>query len=284
MAGRRPRVQRKHAGEGGETGEDQGHDANLRDEAEASGRDDELGQAETIGPSGRIGPEHAGEHQRAAREGVEHELHRAVFAVGGAPFCDEEIFRDDGDLVEDEEHEGIHAEEDAVNAADEREVEGEELAGALLDVPREQHTHGRRKAGEHEESQADAVGREVVADAKFGNPRHVDQALQPRGRREARGRHEDDAPGGEGRDERHDARRRGRTRPGDQREQRTGKGDVDGAGQGVHGRTNQGSSTQRTQRAQRFGDREVSFCLCELRVLCVENCIPAFMAGWPPRR
>jgi len=50
-------------------------------------------------------------------------------------FAMRKIFRDDRDFVEDEEQESVGAQEDAVDAADQGEVEGEEFAGAFLDVP-----------------------------------------------------------------------------------------------------------------------------------------------------
>ena len=43
--------------------------------------------------------------QRAAKEGIERELHRAVFFVGRSEDRDEKIFRDDDQFVENEEKE-----------------------------------------------------------------------------------------------------------------------------------------------------------------------------------
>ena len=80
---------------------------------------------------------------RAADEGIERELHCGVFAhacgcrVGRTPDRDEEILWDDGDFVEDEKQQQIEAEEDAVDAADQREIEREKFPGAVLDVPGE---------------------------------------------------------------------------------------------------------------------------------------------------
>ena len=78
-----------------------------------------------------VGGDEADEHHGAADEGVEGELHGAVLAAGRAPDGDEEVLGDDDDFVEDEEEEEIVAEEDAVDGADEQQVEGEEFFGAV---------------------------------------------------------------------------------------------------------------------------------------------------------
>ena len=59
----------------------------------------------------------------------------------------------------------------------------------MLDVPREKDAHGGGETGEHEEREADTIGREMVANAEFGNPREVDDRLES-GRRSKRGRGE----------------------------------------------------------------------------------------------
>jgi len=86
-----------------------------------------------------IGGEQADQHHGRAREGIQRKLHRAVFAAGRAPDGDEEVLGHDGDFVEDEEQEEIYGEEDSVDAADQREEEGEELVGAVVgfvaDIP-----------------------------------------------------------------------------------------------------------------------------------------------------
>jgi len=127
VAGRRPRVKGKHAREHREAKEDEGEHPNLFVAREMGRGLREIAEAEALTAGRGVGPEQTGEDERAARERIEHELHRAVFAVGGAPVRDEEIFRHDRDLIEDEERERIGAEEHAVDAADQREVERERI-------------------------------------------------------------------------------------------------------------------------------------------------------------
>lgn len=90
---------------------------------------------------------------------------------GRAPVSDQEIFRDNRDLVEDEHRERVSAQKHAEDAADEDEVKREKFTDAVLDVPREKDADGGGETGEHEEREADTVGREVVANAEFGDPR-----------------------------------------------------------------------------------------------------------------
>ena len=108
------------------------------------------------------GGDDPGEHQAASGEGVEGELHCCVFAQspgvagvyqawGRSPDRDEEILWDDGDFVEDEEQQQIEAEKDAVDAADQGQVEGEELSGAVLDVPGEKNAGGGCDPGQQDE-------------------------------------------------------------------------------------------------------------------------------------
>ena len=86
-----------------------------------------------------VGREDADENERAAEEGIERELHRAVFLVRRSPDRDEEIFRDDDELVENEEQKQIGAEKDAVGSGDDEQQPEEELVRPLLDVPGKKH-------------------------------------------------------------------------------------------------------------------------------------------------
>ena len=54
---------------------------------------------------------------------------------GRTPDRDEEIFRNDGQFVKDKQQEQIETKEHAIDAANQREIEGEELLRAVLDVP-----------------------------------------------------------------------------------------------------------------------------------------------------
>ncbi len=88
--------------------------------------------------------------------------------------ADEEVLGNDGELVKNEEQEKVEAEEDAVDAADEGEIKGEELIGAEIDVPTEENARDRGDAGEQNEHAADAVGGEQVVNAHGGHPKSVD--------------------------------------------------------------------------------------------------------------
>ena len=103
-------------------------------------------------------------------KGVEHQLHGGVFAPCRAPDRDQEILRDDGDLVEDEEQEEIEAEKDSVNRTDQHEVQSEEIFRPKLDVPGEEYACDGCDASEQDEDQADAIGGQVVFNAEVRNP------------------------------------------------------------------------------------------------------------------
>ena len=122
-----------------------------------------------------VGGEQADEHHGRADEGIERELHGAVFAARGSPDGDEEILGNDGDFVKDEEQKEIAAQKDAVDAADEREIKSEELVGAQIDVPTEENAGDGGDAGEQNEHAADAVGGEQKVNAHGWHPGHVDE-------------------------------------------------------------------------------------------------------------
>ena len=82
-------------------------------------------------------------------------------------------FGDDGEFVEDEQQEKIETEKDAINGANEDEVEGKELPGAMLDVPGKQNTRHRRDAGQQDQGEADSIGGQMAANAEFGDPIEV---------------------------------------------------------------------------------------------------------------
>ena len=173
-----------------------------------------------------VGGDEADEHHGAADEGVERQLHGAVLAARGAPDGDQEILGDDDDLVEDEEQEEIVAEEDAVDRADQQQVEGEELVGAVLDVPGEEDAGDGDDSGEQDEGEADAVGGEVVVDAEGGDPGIVGDGEQLAGAvLEERG--ERDGEAGERGQQREDARQRGAALGQQEQQQGSEKRDVD---------------------------------------------------------
>ena len=194
VTGGRPRMERKHTGEDGEAGEDEGEETDLFAAGEVRGGGGEVVQGEagngSVGDGDGVGPKETGEDEGAAGERIENELHRGVLTRDGrAPVGDQEIFRDNRDLVEDEHRKRVSTKKHAEDAADESEVEREKFADAVVDVPREKDAHGGGETGEHEECEADTIGREMVANAEFGNPREVDDRLES-GRRSKRRRGE----------------------------------------------------------------------------------------------
>ena len=110
----------------------------------------------------------------AADEGIQRQFHRAVFLAGAAPARDEKVFRDNRQLVKHEQQQQIEAQEDPIDAADEREVEGEKLLGPLLNVPGKQDSAHRRESGQNDQHEADAVCGEIVIGADRGNPIRFD--------------------------------------------------------------------------------------------------------------
>ena len=147
VAGGRPGVQRPDAGEHGEPEKQNGKGPGLELRRELKLR--ELLQIECAGLAGRdVNGDDADEDQRAAEEGIERQLHRAVFLVRGTPDRDEEIFRHDDQLVEDEEQKEIGAEKDAVGSAHDEEEPEEELVRPLLDVPGEKDRADRGQSGD----------------------------------------------------------------------------------------------------------------------------------------
>jgi hypothetical protein len=65
----------------------------------------EFHQVERVRARDNVGRDHSNQHQSTADERIEHEFHRAVLLVRGAPDCDQEILRNDREFVEDEEQE-----------------------------------------------------------------------------------------------------------------------------------------------------------------------------------
>ena len=101
---------------------------------------------EIEGAGGRVNGEDADEDERAAKEGIERQLHRAVFLVGRSPDRDQEIFRHDDQLVENEEKEEIGAEEDAVGTGHDQEQPEEEFVRPGLRPSRKKERRRPRSA------------------------------------------------------------------------------------------------------------------------------------------
>ena len=143
------------------------------------------------------------ENERAAEKGIKRQLHRAVFLVGRSPDRDEEIFRHDHQLVENEEEKEIGAEEDAVGTADDEKQPEEKFVRPLLHVPGKEDRADRGQPGHQGHRETDAVDGEMVIHPKRRHPRHADDRAEMRevgGTRKKRGEtdRESAQSGGEG--------------------------------------------------------------------------------------
>ena len=85
----------------------------------------ELIQVERTG--GDIGGDDSDENKRTAEEGVEGQLHRAVFLVGRSPDRDQEVLGHDHQLVKDKEQEQIGAQKNAEGTAYDKQEPEKEL-------------------------------------------------------------------------------------------------------------------------------------------------------------
>jgi hypothetical protein len=101
---------------------------------------------------------------------VEHQLHRCVFLAGGAPDGDQEVFGEDGDLIEEEQEHQIAGHEDPRDAAGQKQHKGEELVGTIFDVPGDQHAGEEDQGGEQHQRQADAIRPHVVMNPQLRQP------------------------------------------------------------------------------------------------------------------
>src|SRR5947207_2627229 len=92
-------------------------------------------QVESVGPSRYVDRDDTDQSERPTEEGIKRQLHRAVFLVRRTPDRDEEVFRHNDQLVEDEEEKQVGAEENAVGSAHDQEQPEKELVRPLFDVP-----------------------------------------------------------------------------------------------------------------------------------------------------
>ena len=103
----RPGVERPHASKNRKTDKDQRKTPHLKVDRQARVR--ESGERCRVAARGGVGRKQADEDHGRADEGIERELHGAVFATRGAPDGDEKVFRNDGDFVEHKKQEEIAA-------------------------------------------------------------------------------------------------------------------------------------------------------------------------------
>src|ERR1035441_7371166 len=171
MAGRGPGVKRPEAGENCEANKDQGEHEHLK-----VGRErvtGEVAEGHRLRSGDDVRGDEADEDHRTADEGVEHQLHRAIFTSRGAPDSDKEVFGDNDDFVKDEKKEQVVAEKHAVDGANEHKVKREEFLGAIFNVPGEENAGDGDDAGKQDEGETDAIYRQVILDAERRNPGHA---------------------------------------------------------------------------------------------------------------
>jgi len=116
-------------------------------------------------------PEDGEEHEDAADEGEEEELHRRVDAALAPPESDEEVHRDEHRLPEDVEEDEVERGE----RPDHRRLQDEERDAVLLDpildvVPRAEHDDGPEEGGEQDEEERHPVETDVVAEPERRRP------------------------------------------------------------------------------------------------------------------
>ena len=131
-------------------------------------------------PARHVGDENADENERAAEEGIERQLHRAVFPVGRSPDRDQEIFRHDHEFVENEEEEQIGAQENAVRTADDEQEPEKEFVRPLSRRSRKKEPRRPRSARYQDHRQADAVDREMIVHPERRNPRNANDGAEMR--------------------------------------------------------------------------------------------------------
>src|SRR5205807_6464959 len=131
-------------------------------------------------PAADIGDNNSEKNERSAKKRIERQFHRAVFLVGRTKDRDQEIFWDDDQLVEKEEEEKIGAEEYAIGAADYEQEPKEKLVRAIGDIPGKQNRADRDDSRYQNESQTDAVDREMIIHSQRRNPRDAHDGCEVR--------------------------------------------------------------------------------------------------------
>ena len=151
-----------------------------------------------------------GQHEQAAHEAVQQELHGSVGALHAAVAPDHEVDRDQHDLEEHVEQEDVGGDEDADHERLEDEDQGEvalDAAAALLVdvVPAGEDDDRHQGRGQRDQHQADAVDAHRVGDAERRDPRVRLDELEALGgvRAELQGHRDGQAQGHEREQQRH---------------------------------------------------------------------------------
>src|SRR4029450_11670699 len=131
VTSRRPGVERPNAGEDREYEKQNWERPRLEWCIELKLR--ELIQIERT--SAAVDRDDSEKNEGAAKKRIERQFHRAVFLVRRTEDRDQEIFRDDDELVEKKEEKQIGAEEDAVGTAHHQQEPEEKLFRPIFDIP-----------------------------------------------------------------------------------------------------------------------------------------------------
>src|SRR5882724_1357491 len=218
-------MKRPDAGQDGEPEEQNGEDPVLELQREL--KLCELFEIERVGAGCDINCDNADQRERAAEERIERQLHRAVFLVRRTPDRDEEILRDNDELVENEEKKKIGAQEHAVGTADDQKQPEKELVRPFLDVPRKENGTDRGQTRDQAHRQANAVDGEMIFETETLNPGEPDDCFESSVGTAFEKRLKTDSETGERRQQRHPACENVRE---EEQQERAAKGDVDGPG------------------------------------------------------
>src|SRR5205814_404855 len=169
-------MKRPDAGQDGEAEEHEGEDPVLELQRELKLR--ELLEIEGVGAGCDINCDNADQCERAAEERIERQLHRAVFLVRRTPDRDEEILRDNDELVENEEKKKIGAQEHAVGTADDQKQPEEKLVRPFLDVPRKENRTDRGQTRDQAHRQANTVDGEMIFETETLNPGELNDCFE----------------------------------------------------------------------------------------------------------
>ncbi len=186
----RPRVERPDAGEDPEADVERQEDPLLQRGAERHRL--QRHERERVGSARDIQRENADEDERRPEEQVQRQLHRGVFLRADAgpphrpaedplrldvprrsPDADEQVHRQHGDLVEEEEDEQIQRDEHAVDARDQQEEQRVELLPALLHRPRREHAREDDDRREQRKQRAHPVDAQQVRDPQRRDQLHL---------------------------------------------------------------------------------------------------------------
>ena len=186
----RPRVQRPDTGEDPESDvEGQEHPAL---EATIERHALEVEERERADAGRCVQGEDSDQDERRTEEQIERQLHRRVLfrpdtclavrpgedaarpnLAGRAPDSDQQVHRQHGELVEQEEHEEVEGDEHTEDAGDQRQQQRVELLTATGHRPRREHAREDDDAGQQDHQKAHAIDSQLVVDPQWRHQRQL---------------------------------------------------------------------------------------------------------------